>query len=69
MAALTKSDIHFNIFGNDKSKKAFDSFKKNTNQANQTLKTLRNTIVAAFSTREIVLAANVMIGVENRMNA
>ena len=69
MAALSKSDIHFNIFGDDKSKKAFDSFKKNTNQANQALKTLRNTIVAAFSVREIVHAANVMIGVENRMNA
>lgn len=69
MAALTKSDIHFNFIGNDKSAKAVNSFKKNINSTNQALASLRNTIVAAFSVREIVNAANVMIGVENRMNA
>jgi len=69
MAALTKSDIHFNFIGNDKSAKAVNSFKKNINGTNQALANLRNTIVAAFSVREIVHAANVMIGVENRMNA
>ncbi len=69
MAALTKSDIHFNIFGNDKSKKAFNSFSKSTKKANQSLKTLRNTIIGAFSIREIVEAGNVMIGVRNRMQA
>ena len=69
MAALTKSDIHFNIFGNDKSKKAFNSFNKSTKQANDSLKTLRNTIIGAFSIREIVQAGNVMIGVRNRMQA
>jgi tape measure domain-containing protein len=69
MAALTKSDIHFNFIGNDKSAKAVNSFKKNINGTNQALASLRNTIVAAFSVREIVTAANVMIGVENRMNA
>ena len=69
MAALKKSDIHFNIFGNDKSKKAFNSFSKSTKQANDSLKTLRNTIIGAFSVREIVQAGNVMIGVRNRMQA
>ena len=69
MAALTKSDIHFNFIGNDKSAKAVNSFKRNINSTNQALASLRNTIVAAFSVREIVQAANVMIGVENRMNA
>ncbi len=69
MAALTKSDIHFNIFGNDKSKKAFNSFNKSTKKANESLKTLRNTIIGAFSIREIVEAGNVMIGVRNRMQA
>lgn len=69
MAALTKSDIHFNFIGNDKSAKAVNSFKRNINSTNQALAGLRNTIVAAFSVREIVQAANVMIGVENRMNA
>jgi len=69
VAALTKSDIHFNIFGNDKSKKAFNSFNKSTKQANDSLKTLRNTIIGAFSVREIVQAGNVMIGVRNRMQA
>ena len=69
MAALKKSDIHFNIFGNDKSKKAFNSFSKSTKKANESLKTLRNTIIGAFSIREIVEAGNVMIGVRNRMQA
>ena len=69
MAALGKSDIHFSIIGNDKSKNAVNSFKKNIGGTNQALKQLRNTIIAAFSVREIVEAANVMIGVENRMNA
>tara|TARA_R100001460_G_scaffold44785_2_gene81676 strand:+ start:879 stop:2816 length:1938 start_codon:yes stop_codon:yes gene_type:complete len=69
VAALTKSDIHFNIFGNDKSKKAFNSFNKSTKKANESLKTLRNTIIGAFSIREIVEAGNVMIGVRNRMQA
>jgi tape measure domain-containing protein len=69
MAALTKSDIHFNFIGNDKSAKAVNSFKRNINSTNQALASLRNTIVTAFGVREIVNAANVMIGVENRMNA
>ncbi len=69
MAGLSKSDIHFSIIGNDKSAKAINSFKKNVGGTNQALAQLRNTIVAAFSVREIVNAANVMIGVENRMNA
>ena len=69
MAAISKNDIKFSIIGNDKSKNAINKFKKNVNGANQALATLRNTIVAAFSVREIVDAANVMIGVENRMNA
>ena len=69
MGALTKQDIHFSIIGNDKSKNAVNNFKKNIGGANQALASLRNAIVAAFSTREIIEAANVMIGVENRMNA
>ena len=69
MAALGKNDIRFSIIGNDKSKDAVNSFKKNIGGTNQALKQLRNTIIAAFSVREIVEAANVMIGVENRMNA
>ena len=69
MAGLSKSDIHFSIIGNDKSAKAINSFKKNVGGTSQALAQLRNTIVAAFSVREIVNAANVMIGVENRMNA
>ena len=69
MGALTKQDIHFSIIGNDKSKNAVNNFKKNIGGANQALASLRNAIVAAFSAREIIEAANVMIGVENRMNA
>ena len=69
MRAMGKSSLYITIFGNDKSKKAFDSFNKSTNQANQQIKRLAGAVAAAFSVREIVEAANVMIGVENRMNA
>ena len=69
MAGLSKSDIHFSIIGNDESAKAIGSFKKNIGGTSQMLSQLRNQIVAAFGVREIVNAANVMIGVENRMNA
>ena len=69
MGAVRASDIHFSIIGDDKSGKAINKFKKNVGGANQALATLRNTIIAAFSVRQFVEAANVMIGVENRMNA
>ena len=69
MGALTKSQIEFDFVANDKSKNAVNKFQKNIDKTSNTLKNLRNTIVAAFSVREIVNAANVMIGVENRMNA
>ena len=69
MGAITKNDIKFSIIGDDKSKDAVNKFQKNIDKTNNTLKNLRNTIIAAFSVREIVNAANVMIGVENRMNA
>jgi tape measure domain-containing protein len=69
VAGLSKSDIHFSIIGNDQSAKAIGSFKKNIGGTSQVLSQLRNQIVAAFGVREIVNAANVMIGVENRMNA
>ena len=69
MAGLRKNDIHFSIIGNDQSAKAIGSFKKNIGGTSQMLSQLRNQIVAAFGVREIVNAANVMIGVENRMNA
>jgi len=69
MGALSKSDIHFSIIGNDQSAKAINNFKKNVKGTGNALAGLRNAIMAAFSTREIIEAANVMIGVENRMNA
>ena len=69
MQAMGKSSLYVTIFGNDKSKKAFDSFNRSTNQANQQIKRLAGAVAAAFSVREVVEAANVMIGVENRMNA
>ena len=68
-SGLAKNNLQFSILGNDKSGKALSSFKKNVGGANQVVSQLRNTILAAFGTREIVEAANVMIGVENRMNA
>ena len=68
-SGLAKNNLLFTIAGDDKSAKAINSFKKNVGSANSVVSQLRNTILAAFSAREIIEAANVMIGVENRMNA
>jgi len=57
------------LLANNKSGAALKKFKGDISSVHNQVARLGATIAAAFGTREIVQAANVMIGVENRMNA
>ena len=67
--AVNKFKYQIEMLASNKSKKHLEGFKKDIGSVNSAVSQLRNTIVAAFSFREVVEAANIMIGVENRMNA
>jgi tape measure domain-containing protein len=57
------------LLANNKATASLNKFKRDVGGVNSAVAQLRNTIVAAFSGRELVQAANVMIGVKNRMDA
>ena len=67
--ALGKVAYKIDLLANNKSAGALGKFKKDIGGVNNVVTQLGQTLAAAFSVREIVQAANVMIGVENRMNA
>ena len=68
--ALSKGmKYQIDLLANNKSGAALKKFKGDINSVHNQVTRLGATIVAAFGTREIVQAANVMVGVENRMNA
>ena len=67
--ALGKQAYRIDLLANNKSAGALGKFKKDIGGVNNVVTQLGQTLAAAFSVREIVQAANVMIGVENRMNA
>jgi len=68
--ALSKGlKYQIELLANNKSAAALKKFKGDINGVQSQVARLGATIAAAFGTREIVQAANVMIGVENRMNA
>ena len=57
------------LLANNKSAGALNKFKKDVKGVNSSVSQMRNLLATAFSVKELVNAANVMIGVENRMNA
>ena len=68
--ALSKGlKYQIDLLANNKSAAALKKFKGDISGVQSQVARLGATIAAAFGTREIVQAANVMIGVENRMNA
>ena len=69
MAMPKAFKYQIDLLANNKSAAALNKFKKDVNGVNNVVRNLGQTLIAAFSVREIVNAANVMIGVENRMNA
>ena len=68
--ALSKGmKYQIDLLANNKSGAALKKFKGDINSVHNQVTRLGATIAAAFGTREIIQAANVMVGVENRMNA
>lgn len=68
--ALPKSfKYQIDLLANNKSAASLNRFKKDIGGVNNVVKQLGQTLAAAFSARELVEAANVMIGVKNRMDA
>ena len=57
------------MFADNKATASLNRFKRDIGGVNNAAAQLRNTLAAAFSVRELVDAANVMIGVKNRMDA
>jgi tape measure domain-containing protein len=68
--ALPKAfKYQIDLFANNKSAAALNKFKRDIGGVNNVVSQLGQTLAAAFSVRELVEAANVMIGVKNRMDA
>jgi len=68
--ALPKAfKYQIDLLANNKSAAALNKFKKDIGGVNSVVSQLGQTLAAAFSVRELVEAANVMIGVKNRMDA
>jgi tape measure domain-containing protein len=68
--ALPKAfKYQIDLLANNQSAGALNKFKKDIGGVSSVVTQLGQTLAAAFSVRELVEAANVMIGVENRMNA
>ena len=69
MALPSKLKYQIDLLANNKSAAALNKFKKDVGGVNNVVRSLGQTLAAAFSARELVEAANVMIGVKNRMDA
>ena len=63
------SDIHIRLFGDNRTSKAFNQFRKDTKSSSHAINNLRNQIIAAFSVRELVTASDTFVNVQNRMQA
>ena len=55
------------LLANNKSAGALNKFKKDIKGVNSSVSQMRNLLATAFSVKELVDAANIMIGVENRI--
>lgn len=66
---MSKSDIRVRIVGENKTGQAFRKFKQDVDKTQNSLKALRNTIITAFSVREIVQASDAFVSLQNRMGA
>jgi tape measure domain-containing protein len=66
---MAKSDIKVRLLGENKTGAAFNKFKKDVEGTQSSLKNLRNTLITAFSVREITQAADQFVNIQNRMGA
>lgn len=66
---MAKTDIRVRLLGENKTGQAFKRFKQDVDNTQSSLRSLRNTLIAAFSVREIVQAADNFVNIQNRMGA
>ena len=66
---MARSDIHIRMFGDNRTSKMFNQFRKDTRSSSHAINNLRNQIIAAFSVRELVTAGDTFVNLQNRMGA
>lgn len=66
---MAKTNILVRLLGKNETGQAFNKFKKDIDSTQNSLKALRNTLLTAFSVREIVQASDAFLSLQNRMGA
>lgn len=66
---MARSDIHIRMFGDNRTSKMFNQFRKDARSSTHAINNLRNQIIAAFSVRELVTAGDSFVNIQNRMQA
>jgi tape measure domain-containing protein len=66
---MAKQDIRVRLLGENKTGAAFKQFRTDVNSTQNAVNTLRNTLIAAFSVRELVRAGDTFVNLQNRMGA
>tara|TARA_R100000781_G_scaffold96972_2_gene60890 strand:+ start:912 stop:2612 length:1701 start_codon:yes stop_codon:yes gene_type:complete len=66
---MARSDIHIRMFGDNRTSKMFNQFRKDARSSTHAINNLRNQIIAAFSVRELVTAGDTFVNLQNRMGA
>jgi len=66
---MARSDIHIRMFGDNRTSKMFNQFRKDARSSSHAINNLRNQIIAAFSVRELVRAGDSFVNIQNRMQA
>jgi tape measure domain-containing protein len=66
---MAKSDIKIRLLGENRTGAAFNKFKRDVNSTQDSIRNLRNTLVAAFGVRELVRAGDTFVNLQNRMGA
>jgi tape measure domain-containing protein len=66
---MAKSDIKIRLLGENRTGAAFNKFKRDVNSTQDSIRNLRNQIIAAFGVRELVRAGDTFVNLQNRMGA
>ena len=66
---MAKSDIRVRLLGENKTGAAFKKFRQDVDSTQNSIRNLRNTLIAAFSVRELVQAGDTFVNLQNRMGA
>jgi len=66
---MAKSDIKIRLLGENRTGAAFNKFKRDVDSTQNSIRNLRNQLVAAFGVRELVRAGDTFVNLQNRMGA